>query len=92
MAMAPHCAAKPSHNHNHHHATPSISVPRPLAFEYRGNMQSAKEASGGFGGWRAALGSNREAVALYRISLGVTLFVELASRFQYFHAFYSGEG
>ncbi|KAL7538891.1 hypothetical protein ACHAXR_008869 [Thalassiosira sp. AJA248-18] len=44
------------------------------------------------GGWMATFGSNNEAVALYRISLGIMLFIELASRFQYLHAFYSDEG
>jgi hypothetical protein len=43
-------------------------------------------------GLNAAFGSNFEAVALYRISLGVMLLVELVSRFQYLHAFYSDEG
>ena len=44
------------------------------------------------GGWKAVLGSNHEAIALYRIFLGIMLFIELASRFQYLHAFYSDEG
>ena len=45
------------------------------------------------GGWKAVFGSNNEAVALYRIiSLGIMLFIELASRFQYLHAFYSDAG
>ena len=44
------------------------------------------------GGWKAVFGSNNEAVALYRISLGIMLFIELASRFQYLHAFYSDGG
>lgn len=48
---------------------------------------------GGVGsGLKAALGSNFQAVALYRISLGVMLLVELVSRYQYLHAFYSDEG
>ena len=48
---------------------------------------------GGVGsGLKAVLGSNFQAVALYRISLGVMLLVELVSRYQYLHAFYSDEG
>jgi hypothetical protein len=43
-------------------------------------------------GWRAALGSNPEAVAAFRIVLGIMLLVELTTRFQYLHAFYSDEG
>lgn len=43
-------------------------------------------------GWRAAFGSNSEAVALYRIALGIMLLVELTTRFQYLHPFYSDEG
>lgn len=43
-------------------------------------------------GWRAALGSNPEAVAVYRITLGIMLLVELTTRFQYLHPFYSDEG
>ena len=46
----------------------------------------------GGGGWRVALGSNDEAVALYRICLGAVLCVELVSRFRYLHPFYSDEG
>eukprot|EP00566_Odontella_aurita_P006548 CAMPEP_0113533052 /NCGR_PEP_ID=MMETSP0015_2-20120614/4390_1 /TAXON_ID=2838 /ORGANISM="Odontella" /LENGTH=597 /DNA_ID=CAMNT_0000432061 /DNA_START=168 /DNA_END=1961 /DNA_ORIENTATION=- /assembly_acc=CAM_ASM_000160 len=45
-----------------------------------------------WGGWRAALGCAPRSLAYYRISLGVMLFVELALRFQYLHAFYSDEG
>ena len=43
-------------------------------------------------GWNAAMGSNAEAVAIYRIALGVMLLVELTTRFQYLHPFYSDEG
>ncbi len=43
-------------------------------------------------GLNAAFGSNFEAVALYRISLGAMLLAELVSRYQYLHAFYSDEG
>ena len=43
-------------------------------------------------GWTAMFGSNYEAVALYRISLGIMLLIELVSRFQYLHPFYSDEG
>jgi hypothetical protein len=45
-----------------------------------------------WGGWAAMLGSNYEAVAIYRISLGIMLLIELVSRFQYLHPFYSDEG
>jgi len=38
------------------------------------------------------LGSNYEAIAMYRISLGVMLLIELCSRFQYLHPFYSDSG
>ena len=41
------------------------------------------------GGWQACFGSNYEAVALYRITLGLMLCIELISRFQYLHPFYS---
>lgn len=44
------------------------------------------------GGLASMLGSNAEAIALYRISLGIMLFIELVSRFQYLHPFYSDEG
>ena len=60
----------------------------------KGNGTAAPSSGGarGSGGWRAALGANPEAVALYRITLGAVLLVEVASRFQYLHAFYSDEG
>ena len=41
---------------------------------------------------KATFGSNFEAVAMYRISLGIMLFIELVSRYKYLHAFYSNEG
>jgi hypothetical protein len=44
------------------------------------------------GGWKYAFGSNDESVALYRMCLGLVLCVELISRFQYLHPFYSDEG
>ena len=43
-------------------------------------------------GVRAAIGAPVESLALYRISLGLLLFAELALRFNYLHAFYSEEG
>lgn len=43
-------------------------------------------------GWAAAMGSNAEAVAIYRMALGVMLLVELTTRFQYLHPFYSDQG
>ena len=58
------------------------------------NGNSNSNGGGGYRGdrWKAALGSNLESIALYRITLGVVLCVELSSRFQYLHAFYSDEG
>ena len=50
------------------------------------------EGGGAGGGWKYAFGSNDESVALYRICLGLVLSVELISRFQYLHPFYSDEG
>ncbi|KAL7545273.1 hypothetical protein ACHAWF_008620 [Thalassiosira exigua] len=44
------------------------------------------------GGWRAAFGSNPDAVALYRIALGSTLLIELITRFRYLKPFYSDDG
>jgi uncharacterized membrane protein YphA (DoxX/SURF4 family) len=43
-------------------------------------------------GWRAALGSTEESLALYRITLGALLLAELVMRFRYLHPFYSDEG
>ena len=43
-------------------------------------------------GWKCAFGSNDISIALYRISLGCMLFVELITRFRYLHPFYSDEG
>lgn len=43
-------------------------------------------------GFRAALGAPVTSLALYRITLGILLFAELALRFNYLHAFYSEEG
>ena len=42
--------------------------------------------------WQTAFSSNYQAIAIYRICLGIMLFVELTSRFQYLHAFYSDDG
>jgi hypothetical protein len=48
---------------------------------------------GGVGsGLKATFGSNFEAVAMYQISLGIMLFIELVSRYKFLHAFYSDEG
>ena len=49
-------------------------------------------AMGQWSGLHAALGAPLESLALYRITLGVLLFAELALRFNYLHAFYSEEG
>jgi hypothetical protein len=43
-------------------------------------------------GWRAALGSTQESIALYRIILGALLLTELVLRFRFLHPFYSDEG
>ena len=56
-----------------------------------GNGNNRHHNSGG-GGWQACFGSNYDAVALYRITLGIMLCIELISRFQYLHPFYSDEG
>jgi len=38
------------------------------------------------------LGSSVEALALFRISLGILLVIELILRFRFLHVFYSDEG
>jgi len=43
-------------------------------------------------GWEAVLGSSVEALALFRISLGILLVCELVLRFRFLHVFYSDEG
>ncbi len=43
-------------------------------------------------GWEAMLGSTVEALALFRISLGTLLVVELVLRFRFLHVFYTDEG
>ena len=43
-------------------------------------------------GWEAVLGSSVEALALFRISLGILLVCELVLRFRFLHVFYSEEG
>ena len=57
-----------------------------------GNNNRHHHHSCGGGGWQACFGSNYDAVALYRITLGIMLCIELISRFQYLHPFYSDEG
>jgi len=42
--------------------------------------------------WRSVVGCNEKALALYRISLGTLLFIELILRFRFLHVFYSDEG
>jgi len=54
--------------------------------------ESENERGGVGSGLKATFGSNFEAVAMYRISLGIMLFIELVSRYKYLHAFYSDEG
>lgn len=44
------------------------------------------------GGWRVVFGCTYEALALFRISLGILLTCELILRFRFLHAFYSDEG
>lgn len=44
------------------------------------------------GGWRAMFGCTAEALALYRISVGVLLVCELVLRFRFLHVFYTDEG
>jgi hypothetical protein len=43
-------------------------------------------------GWEAVWGSSVEALALFRISLGILLVCELVLRFRFLHVFYSDEG
>eukprot|EP00527_Entomoneis_sp_CCMP2396_P000882 CAMPEP_0198139410 /NCGR_PEP_ID=MMETSP1443-20131203/2708_1 /TAXON_ID=186043 /ORGANISM="Entomoneis sp., Strain CCMP2396" /LENGTH=591 /DNA_ID=CAMNT_0043801527 /DNA_START=23 /DNA_END=1798 /DNA_ORIENTATION=+ len=45
-----------------------------------------------FHGWKATWGSSYEALALYRITLGFLLTLELVLRFRFLHAFYSDQG
>ena len=54
--------------------------------------ESENERGGVGSRLKATFGSNFEAVAMYRISLGIMLFIELVSRYKYLHAFYSNEG
>lgn len=44
------------------------------------------------GGWKCTVGSNFQALALYRIVLGFLLFCELALRFRFLKPFYSDQG
>jgi len=57
-----------------------------------GSRSKGSERRSDGGGWKYAFGSNDESVALYRMCLGLVLCVELVSRFQYLHPFYSDEG
>lgn len=43
-------------------------------------------------GFRAVFGCTYEALALFRISLGILLTLELVTRFRFLHPFYSDEG
>ena len=45
-----------------------------------------------WGGFNAAFGSSRSALALYRIALGSLLLSELLLRYNYLHVFYTDEG
>ena len=76
---------------------PSLPFPSPLTLSLHDTyLKEGRSASNmvakSWGGWAAVLGSNYEAIALYRISLGIMLLIELVSRFQYLHPFYSDEG
>lgn len=44
------------------------------------------------GGLRALLGCNVKALALFRISIGFLLFLELSLRYRFLHVFYSDQG
>jgi hypothetical protein len=44
------------------------------------------------GGWRAVFGATPEALAIFRISVGILLVCELLLRFRFLHAFYTDEG
>jgi hypothetical protein len=46
----------------------------------------------GVKGWRALLGCSYESLALFRITLGLLLTLELLLRFRFLHPFYSEEG
>ena len=54
--------------------------------------QSAPDAGGAHGGLASVLGSNLEAIAIFRMTFGALLLVELVSRYQYILPFYSDEG
>jgi len=53
-------------------------------------MGSSNACSGG--GLNAMFGCSKEALALYRITLGILLLLELVLRFRFLHPFYSDEG
>jgi hypothetical protein len=44
------------------------------------------------GGFRAVFGCTYEGLALFRITLGILLVIELTTRFRSLHPFYSDEG
>jgi hypothetical protein len=44
------------------------------------------------GGLRAAFGCTPEALALFRIAVGVVLVTELVLRFRFLHVYYTDEG
>lgn len=53
---------------------------------------SIRDTSNWNGGWRAVLGCNEKALALFRITLGCLLTLELILRYRFLHVFYSDEG
>ena len=55
-------------------------------------LAARKNHGGKWVGLCAMFGSNYEAVALYRVSLGIMLLIELVTRFKYLHPFYSDDG
>eukprot|EP00557_Chaetoceros_sp_GSL56_P014107 CAMPEP_0176483438 /NCGR_PEP_ID=MMETSP0200_2-20121128/3919_1 /TAXON_ID=947934 /ORGANISM="Chaetoceros sp., Strain GSL56" /LENGTH=511 /DNA_ID=CAMNT_0017879841 /DNA_START=44 /DNA_END=1579 /DNA_ORIENTATION=+ len=60
--------------------------------EQKRQQQNNHKASSTAGGLRAVLGCNLKALALFRISLGFLLLLELLLRYRFIHVFYSEEG
>jgi hypothetical protein len=56
------------------------------------DKSAASPKKPGINGWRAVCGCTYESLALFRITLGVLLTLELVLRFRFLHPFYSEEG
>jgi hypothetical protein len=63
-----------------------------LAYLYSREEERAAMSSSKAGGLRAAFGCTPEALALFRIAVGVLLVSELVLRFRFLHVFYTDEG